>query len=159
MKNAIATVEIFALRPSGSPGAASDEAPGSIGAAGAAGAAGRGAVADPGRGAEPGETGETAEPAGNGEAGGARAPETPARRLTLVITQPERVGSASGSEEAWSCRVALADLHRPETVSAPDSILALARALDRARGWLADLEARGHVLARDRSGSPPFVLE
>jgi len=153
MKNAIATVEIFALRPSGSPGAAPVEAPGSIGAAGAAGP---GAVADPGRAAEPGET---AEPAGNGEAGGARAPETPARRLTLVITQPERVGSASASEEAWSCRVALADLHRPETVSAPDSILALARALDRARGWLADLEARGHVLARDRSGSPPFVLE
>ena len=77
------------------------------------------------------------------------------RRMTLVLSSPER--SADGDQ--WCCRVALADLHRPEIVHAPDSVLALSRALDRARGWLLDLESRGLVLARDRSGSRPFSLE
>lgn len=85
-----------------------------------------------------------------------------ARRLTLVISMPERkkgAGSPEAGPDAWSCRVALADLHRPETVHAPDSILVLVRALERARGWLAELEAQGFTLARDREGSQAFVLE
>ena len=79
-----------------------------------------------------------------------------ARRLSLVISTPERSEEEAGP---WSCRVAFADLHRARTVHAPDSVLALSRALAMARGWLADLESTGIVLSRDRAGSEPFVLE
>ena len=78
-----------------------------------------------------------------------------ARRLTLVIGRPERMEQA----DPWSCRVALADLHRARTVDAPDSILAISRALELARGWLAELESSGLSLARDRAGVEPFLLE
>ena len=43
------------------------------------------------------------------------------RRLSLVIGTPER----SPAGEAWQCRVALADLHRPQTCEGRDSIEAL----------------------------------
>lgn len=78
-----------------------------------------------------------------------------ARRLTLVISKPER--DREGRQ--WLCRLALADLHRPTTISAPDSILVLARALAQARGWLAELESSGLALWRDREGTVPFALE
>lgn len=78
-----------------------------------------------------------------------------ARRLTLVISKPERDREGRG----WLCRLALADLHRPMTIAAPDSVLVLERALAQARGWLAELEASGLVLWRDRDGTVPFVLE
>ena len=78
-----------------------------------------------------------------------------ARRLTLVIARPERTEQG----DPWSCRVALADLHRARTVHALDSFLALSRALELARGWLAELESSGLSLARDRAGAEPFLLE
>lgn len=78
-----------------------------------------------------------------------------ARRLTLVISKPER----DREGQRWLCRLALADLHRPVTLSAPDSILVLERALAQARGWLAELESSGWALWRDREGKVPFVLE
>lgn len=74
------------------------------------------------------------------------------RRLTLTITAPER---APGG---WSCRVALADRHRPETFVAPDSVSALMAAVERGRSWLAELAAGGDRLTRDRAGSDPFEL-
>ena len=73
------------------------------------------------------------------------------RRLTLTITAPERE-----PEGGWTCRVALANLHRPESVAAPDSVAALAAALSRARSWLRELRAQGLVLCRDRAGQAPF---
>jgi hypothetical protein len=78
-----------------------------------------------------------------------------ARRLTLVISKPER----DRGGRRWLCRLALADLHRPVTISAPDSILVLERALAQARGWLAELESKGWALWRDREGTVPFVLK
>lgn len=83
--------------------------------------------------------------------------ETPSRprRLTLTITAPERAESASG----WLCRVSLADLRRPRTVTAPDSVTALAGALAVARGWLGELTAQGVALTRDRTGETVFELE
>lgn len=70
------------------------------------------------------------------------------RRLSLVIGTPER---APGGE-AWQCRVALADLHRPQVFEGRDSLEALLRAVERAKAWLAALEADGCRLARDRDG-------
>jgi hypothetical protein len=75
--------------------------------------------------------------------------------MTLVLSSPERMEQS----DRWVCRVALADVHRPVMVDAPDSVLALSRALERARGWLLDLESRGLTLARDRHGKQPFSLE
>ena len=86
---------------------------------------------------------------------GAEARSERARRLTLVISKPVRDREGRG----WVCRLALADLHRPVTISAADSIVVLARALAQARGWLAELEASGLALWRDREGTVPFVLE
>jgi hypothetical protein len=77
------------------------------------------------------------------------------RRLTLVLGVPER--AEDGAE--WRCRVALADLERPQDLIAPDSVTALARAIGRGRGWLAGLEREGWTLYRDRSGTLPMVLE
>ncbi len=74
------------------------------------------------------------------------------RRLSLTIAAPER----SPGGEGWQCRVALADLHRPEAVGGADSVEALAGALARARGWVAELRAEGLVLARDRAGKSLF---
>lgn len=81
-----------------------------------------------------------------GEAGAVRGRP---RRLSLVIGMPERA-PAGGT---WQCRVALADLHRPQIFEGRDSIEALLRAVERARGWLAALEAEGCWLARDRDGT------
>lgn len=83
----------------------------------------------------------------------ARDPSGTARRLTLTITAPER-----GDDGAWSCRVALADLHRPQTVHASDSVTALAGAFAHARRWLDALCADGNTLHRDREGERSFVL-
>lgn len=79
------------------------------------------------------------------------APESP-RRLTLTIAAPERSGDGSG----WQCRVALANVHRPKSFDAPDSVLALAAAVEQARRWVDELSAQGHSLCRDRAGLLPF---
>jgi hypothetical protein len=76
------------------------------------------------------------------------------RRLSLVIGTPER----SSAGDAWQCRVALADLHRPEICEGRDSIEALFLAVAQAKSWLAALQAAGFVLARDRAGDEPFPL-
>ena len=73
------------------------------------------------------------------------------RRLTLTITAPER-----DPEGGWACRVALANLHRPEPASGIDSVAALDAALSRARSWLGELRAQGLVLCRDRAGEFTF---
>lgn len=120
MKDAIATVEIFA-RPSTREGAGSQQ--GDLGC--------------------------------EAKVRSERARSERARRLTLVISKPER----DREGRRWLCRLALADLHRPVTISAPDSVLALERTLAQARGWLAELESSGLALWRDREGTVPFVLE
>lgn len=74
------------------------------------------------------------------------------RRLTLTITAPE---SAPGETE-WACRVVLADLHRPEVFTAPDSVSALGAAMARGREWLDALRADGASIFRDRAGTEPF---
>jgi hypothetical protein len=79
-----------------------------------------------------------------------------ARRLTLTITAPER---GTGESGGWTCRVALADLHRPETIRAADSVSALSGALAQARSWLGALRAQGMLLARDRAGESIFSLD
>lgn len=76
------------------------------------------------------------------------------RRLSLVIGTPER----SPAGETWQCRVALADLHRPQTCEGRDSIEALFLAVTQAKAWLAALQAEGCVLARDQAGAEPFRL-
>ena len=75
-------------------------------------------------------------------------------RLTLTVTAPER----SSDEGSWVCRVALANLHRPEEVVGTDSVTALAAALDQARAWLAELAAQGTTLFRARTGEARFEL-
>ena len=98
-------------------------------------------------------------PAGTGGASDASEPPA-ARRLTLTVTAPERADGASEAAEGavWQTRVALADLHRPVTVAAADSVSALACALAQAAAWLTSLEAQGLRLHRDRAGTRPFVL-
>jgi hypothetical protein len=76
----------------------------------------------------------------------------PTRRLSLVISTPER----NGDEGGWSCRVVLADQHPPETIVGRDSFEALSLAMARARGWVDALRSGGRVLARDRSGEIRF---
>ena len=85
------------------------------------------------------------------EAGAASADR---RRLTLTVTAPERMGDAEG----WICRVALADLHRPTPVEGPDSVTALAAAIEQGRAWLDALGAQGTILFRDRTGESRFEL-
>lgn len=79
------------------------------------------------------------------------APARP-RRLSLVVGLPERTPGGG----AWQCRVALADLHRPEVCEGRDSVEALLLAVERAKSWLAALAADGHRLARDRAGTERF---
>lgn len=74
-------------------------------------------------------------------------------RLTLTVTAPERC-----ADGGWVCRVALANLHRPTEVGGPDSLTALAAAIDRARTWLAELAAEGTTLFRGRTGESRFEL-
>lgn len=83
----------------------------------------------------------------------ARRGEDAPRRLTLTITAPER--SPDGT---WTCRVALADLHRPEILTGRDSVAVLAAALTRGRAWLDALRGDGSTLHRDRAGKDPFEL-
>ena len=75
----------------------------------------------------------------------------PPRRLTLTISAPVR-----DAQGGWSCRVALADRHRPETVAAADSVSALASALALGREWLEALQQEGAQLHRDRAGERAF---
>ena len=79
-----------------------------------------------------------------------------ARRLTLTITAPERDRDAM---VGWTCRVALADLHPPETIRAENSVAALAGALARARVWIDAIRAQGSLLTRDRAGESAFLLD
>ena len=79
----------------------------------------------------------------------------PVQRLTLVIGEPRPDEEGSG----WTCRVALADLHRPESLTGTDSVDALAQALARGRSWLAALEIDGFGLFRDRLGERPYLLD
>jgi len=76
------------------------------------------------------------------------------RRLTLTMTAPLR-----NENGTWSSRVALADLHRPETHTADDSVSAIARSLAQAETWLAELRDGGAFLSRDRIGETPFRLD
>jgi len=76
------------------------------------------------------------------------------RRLSLVIGAPERSPAGDG----WQCRVALADLHRPQTCEGRDSVESLLLAVARAKAWLAELEAGGFALARDRAGVVPLSM-
>ncbi len=76
------------------------------------------------------------------------------RRLSLVITAPERAPAGEG----WQCRVALADVHRPETVVGRDSVEALWHAISLGRSWVAELDSAGRILTRDRAGEIPFEL-
>ena len=80
--------------------------------------------------------------------------QDPPRRLSLVISAPERCSPGDG----WQCRVALADLYPAKVVVGPDSLDALARALHQARAWLTELEEEGQKLTRDRAGKRPFEL-
>jgi hypothetical protein len=80
-----------------------------------------------------------------------RTPGQPPRRLSLTIASPSR-DEAGG----WSCRLALADLHRPRSVAGRDSVEALAGALSLARDWLGALRAEGLLLTRDRDGREPY---
>ena len=75
------------------------------------------------------------------------------RRLTLVVSEPRTTPDPA----RWICRVALADLHRPEEIVGTDSVEALCRAVERGRRWIEDLRSDGFVLTRDRAGSIPYV--
>ena len=75
-------------------------------------------------------------------------------RLSLVVGAPEREASGEG----WTCRVALADLFRPESIRGRDSFEALALAVARGRQWIDELLVEGRVLTRDRDGRIPFEL-
>jgi hypothetical protein len=77
-----------------------------------------------------------------------------AKRLSLVIAAPHR----EPAEDAWLCRIALADLHPAETIVGRDSVEALALAMAQARRWIAALRDEGAVLTRDRDGEITFDL-
>ena len=77
------------------------------------------------------------------------------RRWTLVVGAPSRSAEGSG----WACRVALADVRRPEAVFATDSVSALARGISHGRAWLEELECEGWALFRDRAGTLPLILD
>ena len=74
------------------------------------------------------------------------------KRLSLTISAPERCAEGVG----WECRIAMADLHRPEAIRGTDSFEALSHALDRARSWVSELRAQNLVLSRDRAGEVGF---
>lgn len=98
---------------------------------------------------DPGPAASRAAEAGASDSGSPGRP----RRLSLVVGLPERVPGSAG----WQCRVALADLHRPEVFEGRDSAEALLLAVARAKTWLAALAADGHRLTRDRAGTEPFA--
>lgn len=77
------------------------------------------------------------------------------QRWTLVVGAPSRAADGSG----WACRVALADLRRPEAVLAIDSVSALSRGISHGRAWLEELESEGWAFYRDRAGTLPLVLD
>ena len=78
------------------------------------------------------------------------------RRLTLTLSAPERVRDEGATGE-WVCRIVLADLHRPESLTAPDSLSALAAALEQGRSWLNELGTEGLRITRDRDGKIDFL--
>lgn len=80
--------------------------------------------------------------------------DEPVQRLSLVIGAP----AANREAGTWTCRVALANLHRSEELVGRDSVEALTLALARGREWLLALETGGFVLYRDRAGSEPFLF-
>ena len=80
-----------------------------------------------------------------------------AKRLSLVIAAPHREPT-DDADDAWFCRIALADLHPAETVVGRDSVEALALAMAQARRWIAALRDEGAVLTRDRDGEITFDL-
>lgn len=81
-------------------------------------------------------------------------PDQTLDRLSLVIDAPRRCRPGEG----WQCRVALADLHPPETVVGRDSVEVLSLALAQARFWISDLHRQGRILTRDRMGEHAFEL-
>jgi hypothetical protein len=81
--------------------------------------------------------------------------DEPIERLSLVVSAP----SLASDGQEWTCRVALANVHRPEEVVARDSVEVLARALARARDWLVGLEASGYALYRDRGHREPYRFD
>ena len=85
----------------------------------------------------------------------ARRDEQPTQRWTLVVTEP----SFQRAENHWTCRVALADLHRPEVIAGRDSIEVLDRALAQGRQWLRELHAEGFLLYRDRGAREPYATD
>lgn len=96
--------------------------------------------------------------------------EEPVQRLSLAIGMPRVLASESTVAAAsrdpslagrprWSCRVMLANLHRPVEIEGADSVEVLAGALTRARDWLAMLRAEGFELYRDRAGEIPLTLD
>jgi len=75
-------------------------------------------------------------------------PEGEPRRLTLAVGAPKRLDGAV----EWQCRVAVADILRPTTVSGDDSLVALAAAIERVRALLAELRAEGWTFSVDSHG-------
>jgi hypothetical protein len=80
--------------------------------------------------------------------------DEPVQRLSLVVGAPASDRDAG----KWICRVALANLHRPEELAGHDSVEALTLALARGREWLLALQASGFALYRDRAGREPFLF-
>ena len=81
--------------------------------------------------------------------------EDPVRRLTFVVGEPK----LASTEARWTCRVALANLHRPVEITGRDSVGVLGEALARGREWLFALEADGFELFRDREGRDPYKID
>ena len=82
---------------------------------------------------------------------------TDPRRLTLTLSAPERVGDLGEATPDWVCRAVLADLHPAESLTAPDSLSALAGALAQGRTWLDALREDGLRITRDRDGKVDFL--
>jgi hypothetical protein len=79
-------------------------------------------------------------------------PHTAPRRVSLVISAPERCSASAG----WQCRVALADMHRAKVILGIDSFDALGLAFVQARAWTEELRGQGRILTRDQEGQIPF---
>lgn len=75
-------------------------------------------------------------------------PEGGRKRLTLAVGSPRRVAGGRG----WQCRVAVVDILRPTTVVGDDSFVALVAAIERVRGLLGELRARGWSFSSDPDG-------
>jgi len=87
--------------------------------------------------------------------------EEPIQRLSFVVGTPTRTTSkdTANPDPGWTCRVALANLHRPVVIEGPDSIAALERALALGRDWLAALRDEGFELYRDRQKERRYPLD